>query len=334
MTTLRSAVEHYRRQQRITALGLAAARRARRGGTLRVVTAVAAFQNAAAQDAVAAVPLMLEEQGLEAPPEGGVNVAAFAGVASDGRALDTLVEQARTQFQFDQIVTTQLQDMARQAAGVALAARPRVSGYVRQLNPPSCSRCAVLAGKFYRWNAGFLRHPLCDCRHIPASEDTAGDLRTDPDAYFKSLDPVQQDKIFTKSGAQAIRDGADLNQVVNARRSAAGLSRAGGRLTLDEQRMLRGGRDVGRLQRTDVYGHQVFITREGITRRGSAGRSLGNFEARDAESVTRMTRRGPEQRTVRRQESKTPRLMPESIYEVAEDRADAIRLLKRHGYIL
>lgn len=34
-------------------------------------------------------------------------------------------------------------------------------GYVRVLNPPSCGRCAILAGRFYRWSAGFQRHPMC-----------------------------------------------------------------------------------------------------------------------------------------------------------------------------
>lgn len=39
-----------------------------------------------------------------------------------------------------------------------------------------------------------------------------------PRAYFDSLDEAQQNRLFTKAGAQAIRDGADLNQVVNSRR--------------------------------------------------------------------------------------------------------------------
>lgn len=41
---------------------------------------------------------------------------------------------------------------------------------------------------------------------------------TGPGDYFESLDRAEQDKIFTKAGAQAIRDRADINQVVNARR--------------------------------------------------------------------------------------------------------------------
>src|SRR5699024_1153215 len=43
-------------------------------------------------------------------------------------------------------------------------------------------------------------------------------LIEDPYEYFRSLDEAEQDRIFTKPGAQAIRDGADISQVVNARR--------------------------------------------------------------------------------------------------------------------
>lgn len=111
----------------------------------------------------------------------------------------------------------QVSDAARNAGSVRMASRGRPSGFVRMLNAPSCSRCAVLAGKWYKYDAGFARHPGCDCRGIPADEDTAGDLTTDPYEYFESLDAAEQDRIFTNAGAAAIRDGADLFQVVNAR---------------------------------------------------------------------------------------------------------------------
>jgi hypothetical protein len=35
--------------------------------------------------------------------------------------------------------------------------------------------------------------------------------------YFKQMPPALQDSTFTKAGAEAIRRGADINQVVNAR---------------------------------------------------------------------------------------------------------------------
>jgi hypothetical protein len=81
----------------------------------------------------------------------------------------------------------------------------------------ACSRCIVLAGRHYRWNAGFQRHPHCDCVGIPAAE-SADDLTTNPRRAFEALSGAEQDKTFGKAGAQAIRDGSDIAKVVNARR--------------------------------------------------------------------------------------------------------------------
>lgn len=139
----------------------------------------------------------------------------------------------------------------------------------------------------------------CDCRAIPSREDSANDLVTDPNKYFNSLSKEQQDRIFTKSGAEAIRLGADIGQVVNVRKGAAGLDAAVG--------------STGRLTRTDVYGQSLYISTEGVTKRGVAGKVI--------------RARGRDPRT-------TPRLMPESILEIAESREDALRLLKLNGFIL
>jgi hypothetical protein len=93
-----------------------------------------------------------------------------------------------------------------------------VTGYVRMIVGKTCSRCLILAGRRYQWNAGFRRHPRCDCRHVPVAEDVPGDVQTDPDAYFRSLSRAEQDDLLGKDGAEAARAGADLAQVVNARR--------------------------------------------------------------------------------------------------------------------
>lgn len=159
--------------------------------------------------------------------------------------------------------------------------------------------------------------------HVPAGEDTADDIRTDPRKWFDSLSEAEQNRQFTVAGAQAIRDGANISQVVNARRGAYGLTPAGARITAAEARALRGGRDRGRLEAVDVYGRQLFITTEGVTTRGVAGVRLGAKET----GVKRPS--GGRYRSAR-----PPRLMPESIYQIAgDDRAEALRLLKRFGYI-
>lgn len=185
----------------------------------------------------------------------------FAGIASDGRDLEGLLtsapvlayqrvkrgdspavaSQAGADF-LRRAITTQIADAGRAADQVAIASaepqKPRKRqpqyGYVRMLNPPSCSRCIVLAGKFYKWSDGFQRHEMCDCVHIPSIEDTADDITTNPYTFFKSLTEEQQNEAFGVANAQAIRDGADISQVVNAtRRGGVRTADDGFRYTLE-----------------------------------------------------------------------------------------------------
>jgi hypothetical protein len=288
----------------------------------------------------------LRAQGIRSEPVGSFVPETFAGWASDGRLLSTLLETpagvaldrlragAPTpvaldagQISVERIARTQIADAGRVAASVDIAVRPNV-GWTRMLNPPSCARCVVLAGRFYRWNAGFDRHPQDDCVHVATNAAAARreGLVDDPRDYFRSLSDTEQNRTFTKDGAQAIRDGADIGQVVNARR---GMSTAG----RDEF-----GQRVGRLARSSVFGQDVFTTLEGTTTRGIAGKRLISEGARlsgeSAETVRRRSRGGDVNRTVTRQRVQVPRLMPESIYALATDRADAVRLLRRFGYIV
>lgn len=313
MPTLRSSESHYEDVQRLTALAVAAGRRSWMrldeddlDGSFRslvgpeLLIMLGAAQQAAASLADPYVDAALGEQNFgDAGQVGAVAAGAFAGVASDGRALPGLLRSPLTDVKvrigrgepnaveralagLDRILATQVADASRAAESVAVAARTRVGGWVRQLNPPSCSRCAILAGRWYRYSEGFQRHPYCDCYHVPAAEDAAGELTTSPQRYFESLSKQAQDATFGKAGAQAIRDGADMGQVVNARR---GMRKA---------------------QIVDAR-----ITYEGITSRGYATNAPGSTVAQ---------RRGF-------------RLMPETIYEVATSRADAIRLLRANGYL-
>lgn len=96
------------------------------------------------------------------------------------------------------------------------AGSPVRIGWVRMLTPPSCDRCIILAGRWYRWSEGFERHPLCDCRHIPSTESDSRSLLTNPEAYFDSLTEEEQNEAFGMSHADAIRLGADMGQVVNS----------------------------------------------------------------------------------------------------------------------
>lgn len=240
------------------------------GPRLRVLASAA--QLGAARAGVTYVPRVLSETRQHANAEALVNASAFAGFAPDGRDLDGLlygsvtttkaaVGQGQTAQQalnagggwLDMLTQSLVADTGRAAVSAGITARPRIGGYVRMLGGPGCPRCAVLAGKWYRYNTGFLRHPRCHCVHIPASENVAGDYRTDPKAAFDA----GQIRGLTDAQTKAIRDGADVGQVVNATRGM---------------------------------------------------------------STTATVRGG--------------RVTPEGIYRRATDRADAIRLLEAHGYLL
>lgn len=158
---------------------------------------------------------------------------------------------------------------------------PKVTlGWIRVLDPPSCGRCAILAGRFYKWSDGFLRHPNCDCKHMPVTVAASKGITVDADEYFASLSEDDQNRLFGPGNAEAIRNGADINQVVNA------TARKNGMYTADNGRR---------------------YTREGTTKKG--------FYGRNAAKVRRPT--------------------PWQIMKDSKgDREVAIRALARYGYII
>lgn len=248
---------------------------------------------------------------LDEDTPAAVNPSAFAGRASDGRPLDSLLLNPVTVVKaavasgvsiaeamaggyanLDMLVRTQLADAGRAADQVALVAHPAAGGYTRVLVGKSCSRCLVLAGRWYAWNAGFRRHPRCDCSHQPGRGPADG-FQADPRRAFNEMNRAEQDKTFTINGAQAIRDGADISKVVNARR---GMATAGETRTRTRTDGLVVNERIRRQATTRVAGRNVFTTTE------AAGRK--------------------------------PRLMPEEIYRIAgSDRAEAVRLLRSNGYL-
>jgi hypothetical protein len=279
-----AAVAHYKSMQRMQALVVVAAAELWREVSLSdlsgswaaqiplLVPVLSGVQVKAAAAGASYGAQTLADQDLYEPPQHFVNPQAFAGAASDGRTLEgllyatvphvkTLIAGGMAPAQalgqggkfLTTITRTQVADAGRAAAGVDTATRRGV-GYVRMLNPPSCSRCSILAGRFYRWNNGFRRHPKCDCVHVQTNAVTAAEtegLVHDPYEYFKSLSPEAQDKAYTKDGAQAIRDGGDIFQVVNSRRGM----KPGG-LTTTEGTSRRGnfGRNGPRLTPEAIYG--------------------------------------------------------------------------------
>lgn len=197
---------------------------------------------------------------------GTVAAAGFSGSAADGRTLPGLmylpVLTVKAQIaagtplaqaldagsrQLALLVSSEVTQAGRDAAQAAMTATPAVHGYVRMVSGAACSRCIILAGKSYRWNASFQRHPHCGCTGIPALENRPGHLTTSPHAFFDHLSVEQQNLRFGAADAQAIREGADMFQVVNARRG---------------------------MYTTTVFGRDIQATTEGMTRRGIAAQRL------------------------------------------------------------
>lgn len=213
---LRTSERYYRFSQRLAARAVTAARRA---PTLTAAALVVAQHQAAqAAEAQAANTAMLAEQGIQVPPQGLVVPYAFATPPTTTEAMLT---QAEVDWRFQRLVASLVQDAARAAQAVDIAARPHVQ-HVRHLNLPSCSRCAVLAGRVYRYSTGFQRHPGCDCVMIPVTVAS-------PDLTY---DPAQlaRDGLATglsKADLEALDAGADFNQIVNVRAKKAGLTEAG-----------------------------------------------------------------------------------------------------------
>lgn len=154
----------------------------------------------------------------------------------------------------------------------------------------------------------------CDCRHIPSTESMAGDLTVDPRRYFESLSRVEQDRLFTRSGAEAIREGADPSQVVNARR---GMTTSGQTSTTSRSMWVR------KPDGSVVWEERVV----NVTRRSAQATQIGGRDALLTSEGTTRRRRAAAITT------RGPRLMPETIGQIATDRADYLRLLGANGYL-
>lgn len=184
-------------------------------------------------------------------------LSAHRRAISQGRGASSAITRAR--FVARAVVLSGMRDMARSALTTAMYVSPDVTWYVRVLRGVSCARCAVLAGRKYRVSA-FRRHPRCDCSMAPSVGDADG-WATDPGEYFDSLDPGTQDRLFTADGARAIRSGADISRVVNARAGVTTVSGARkGRLLPDGIFQLAESESWSREKTLDALSRSGYIT--------------------------------------------------------------------------
>jgi hypothetical protein len=272
-------------------------------------------QERVADGALAYVPEVLDEVGgaVDAPLYESAG-SRFVGVAGDGLPVSSMAYGAVIQAK--QAVAaglspsvalarggnfltlssgTMLSDTGRAAEKVSGGAH-KVKLWTRMLNPPSCGRCVILAGRKSRQQEAFNRHPGCDCRNVPSTEDTGDDATTDPKAYLDSLSSDEQDRVLGS------KDGADMNQLVNAYRKA------------------------GAVRPGQIHGQAIKYTREGTSRRGYAYWQMSQAQYVKDQGVFR--------NGSKYYKLKSPRLMPETIYSIAKGQADAKRLLKLYGWVV
>lgn len=254
MALERIAQKHYRRSSSTTrqvveavlAIWNATGPSGFRDELVRAAGLLAAGQLSQAVQAAAYLAALTDWYGMDAAPT-TVVPRAFAGTSSAGAPLTDVLGYAITRAEvlsdagadlatattsatatLTRIAANETTQAGVSAERIGMVGQSDFSGYARILSPPSCGRCAVLAGKWFQWNTGFARHPGCDCRHVPApAAADVTQVRADPRAYFNALSPAQQDHYFGRSEAEAIRGGADLAKAVNAttvRGSRSGLS--------------------------------------------------------------------------------------------------------------
>ncbi|MEU3074395.1 hypothetical protein [Streptomyces laurentii] len=282
------------------------------GETGRAILAtVTTGQMTAAAGAQAFVTASMLAQGVAAGPVGLLNPSALVGVAADARPLATLlyvpaVTTAQTLAlgaspeaaalaglnQMSMLVSTTVADTARAATSVAMAAEPRCVSYVRVVRLPACARCVVLAGRQYSHSTGFQRHPRCDCGMEPMPDAEWRGTDT-PEDLFRRMSPAEQRKRLGAAGVKALEAGADLGQLVNARR---GLSTAA----------------TGR--------GPMRVTNEGVTRRGIGGRALDFGYAKESG-----------QRYERAKEARL--MPESILKLAGDNREHQIAMLRKHGYI-
>lgn len=217
------------------------------------------------------------------------------------------------------VANSAILDMGRQADLTGGVARKRTA-YVRVVQPGACSRCGILAGKRSARTA-FLRHPRCRCQAVPvgADEVTPDGFFGSPADYFDSMSASEQDRVFTKAGAEAIRQGADPMKVVNARRGAYGIGYSGHYNPPSVTRSVLRPVTIG--VKPDGSPLRVFATTEGTTARGAFGR-------REIALTGEWSKAG------RYRRSTSIRLMPEQIAVMANgNQTRWVELLERYGYL-
>ncbi|MEU2077111.1 hypothetical protein [Streptomyces sp. NPDC013489] len=251
----------------------------------RVLAIVSGGQLAAAQGTDPWLLALLGPSG-EDEPDIEMVPAMFAGVAGDGTPLAEVLlapmwtalrqvtsgvpvahAMARGEAVLDVIARTAVADAGRAADSVGMVARPAVTSYVRVVESGACNRCIVLAGREYGVSKAFARHPRCHCGMEPVTRDHRPEP-VDARDMFDRMSDAERKRTFGEAAVKAIDEGADIAQVVNARRG---------------------------MESAVVYGQKILKTSEGTTRRGIAGQQLRRFDGAGSRARSTRPRLMPEE---------------------------------------
>jgi len=316
-----AAVAHQRARERLAvAAGRAAVRLWRqadpqdiRGSWLpllvRLVAIVSGAQMAAAESTEPWLTRLLGDEDPDRPGADMVNAAMLAGVSGEGLPLaEVLAAPMWSAFRMVTAGAPVAQAMARGSALVDVIARTAVA---------DAGRAADQVGMVTRPSVtAYIRvteSGACSRCLVLAGKEygTSSGFLRHPRCTC-GMEPVTRDH---KPSAQ---DPRKLVEAMSDAQRKRTFGEAGAKAIAE-------GADLGLLVNArrgmataTVFGRKVLATTEGTTSRGIAGKRL-----QDLQKV-----RGQRYRV-----SRTPRLMPEEIFRIADDRAHAVRLLRQHAYI-
>lgn len=259
-----------------------------------VMTILAGAQLAAAREANGYVAAALAAQGVDAPQDARVVPRALAGIASDGRTLDGLLRAPAA------------------ATGEALASgatleRAMATGHatldmIVHTQVGDAGRVADGLAVAARPQVGWVR--MLIGHSCPRCVILAGKFYRYSDGFDRHLN---DDCI----SIPAVEDTAGDFRTDPKKAFDEGRVRG---LTKAETQAINDGADMSQVvnvRRGMSIAGEVKTTTEGATSRGLAGQRLG------------VPRGGVAVRPT-----------PEAVYKLAEDRADALRMLRRFGYLL
>ena len=270
------ARKHYANQAAVALAGVRATRRAAKAARsapaakASITTTLAAYQLASAGNGMRAMATEFGRDVLTAPLEYvGTTELGYSLATSVSSVVDSIVRDLETEWQ--QVTDSMLASLDLVAFNEIVAAGTDAQSaevvaedslYVRVLVPPSCDRCTQLAGRTYRSEEAFERHPQCNCEHWPVGTEEAArasGLLIDPLEAFEA----GQVRGLSKADERAIRDGADFSQVVNAKRAPR-----------------RGAPGITNAVSAEIFGRHVEATLSGTTGKASWRRANPNLPIR------------------------------------------------------